>query len=702
MQQIFKNINIMRKILLALSLVIAMVSVSMAQSTTLIGTTDTVVATPIVTNWKYSISQQICKASELMLPECDIVSISIMQNKVPGSNNNCTRKLELYMANTNKQVFSDQFDYVSESQMTKVYDHSKTLSDALGEWVKFEFDVPFHYDGNSNLLLYTRDHTGNYTDGSYGFDCWFAESPNTTIYCYSDDYELDAGNASSAAFNYVVNRNNLLFIEYIDGASQSYGILFGETEITSDNMSNIQDNALISGSASFNPSSNTLTLDNVVLEESIDASSFNSGNHLTINVVGNCTIYNMACSNYVDTYFTGNTSATLNAASIYAEANSQPVKMAIYDINVNVEDPEGGYQYGIYGYGNEYIFFFNCNVEVHCNLCPVDEFLGIFFTDCHIAAPVGAVVENGCIRVNGEHNIKSVSIVRDGGGGEEEDYNIRIGDTPVTSANASDISSPAIQSGSASFDPSTNTLTLNNLVLKDAYGIDLREFNRGDLTVKVVGACTLYNMRGSNYCNTTIIGNTSATLNAADISVNAHDNPVTLTIANINTNVQRPDGIYSYGIYGMGGEYMVFDNCNVNVHCDFCPVDEFIDITFKNCHIAAPAGAAVENGCIMVNGIHGIKDVTIVRDDLGVEDFATVDFTVSPNPATDIVTFHGVALSTEGYLTLSDATGKTIAAVRIPANDNDYTMDVATLPAGVYFINITAGTTHYTSKLVKK
>lgn len=282
-------------------------------------------------------------------------------------------------------------------------------------------------------------------------------------------------------------------------------------------------------------------------------------------------------------------------------------------------------------------------------------------------------------------------------------YGITIGSTRVTSSNASNITDPSISSGSASFDAATNTLTLDNLILEGLNSFDAISFDRGDLTINIVGNCSMYHFYASTHVNTTITGDNSASLSVSDLLLACDSDILTLEIDNINVNVHEPDDSYNYGIYGFDDGNLVFNNCHVEVSANKCSVHNFLEITLIDCHIEYPVGAVVWSGggCIRLNGSE-VDTVCIERDGTALELIHTNEFSVIPNPATDIVTLNDVTLSSEGYLTLTDAAGRTVAAVRLPANETDYTMDVATLPAGIYYINISSGTTRYTSTLIKK
>ncbi|MCK9236454.1 MAG: T9SS type A sorting domain-containing protein, partial [Acholeplasmataceae bacterium] len=87
-----------------------------------------------------------------------------------------------------------------------------------------------------------------------------------------------------------------------------------------------------------------------------------------------------------------------------------------------------------------------------------------------------------------------------------------------------------------------------------------------------------------------------------------------------------------------------------------------------------------------VSGNHGNSDYWIVKltGTVGLnETINNTIFSVYPNPATDLITVKGISPKTE--IDITNMRGETV--LRTVAKDNELTIDVSKLPAGMYFVN---------------
>ncbi len=87
-----------------------------------------------------------------------------------------------------------------------------------------------------------------------------------------------------------------------------------------------------------------------------------------------------------------------------------------------------------------------------------------------------------------------------------------------------------------------------------------------------------------------------------------------------------------------------------------------------------------------VSGNHGNSDYWIVKltGTVGLnETLNNNTFSVYPNPATDLITVKGISPKTE--IDITNMRGETV--LRTVAKDNELTIDVSKLSAGMYFVN---------------
>ncbi len=128
---------------------------------------------------KYAISQQIYFASEIkMQGGGTITEISFYTY-----NNKHTRNIEIYMANTTKETFSSNADWVTSA--TKVFEGDVVFGSGNSEsaWIKITLDSIFEYNGTSNLMLCVNDITGSATgDNNYPRCNTFSGGANTAKY----------------------------------------------------------------------------------------------------------------------------------------------------------------------------------------------------------------------------------------------------------------------------------------------------------------------------------------------------------------------------------------------------------------------------------------------------------------------------------------------------------------------------------------
>ena len=95
-----------------------------------------------------------------------------------------TRDLSVYMVNTRKEVFDSDTDWIVVTEADKVF--SGTVTFYVNSWNDIFLDVPFDYDGHSNLAIIVVDHTGTWANQHMA--CRVYESDgNQAIRVYNDN-----------------------------------------------------------------------------------------------------------------------------------------------------------------------------------------------------------------------------------------------------------------------------------------------------------------------------------------------------------------------------------------------------------------------------------------------------------------------------------------------------------------------------------
>lgn len=179
-------------------------------------------------------------------------------------------------------------------------------------------------------------------------------------------------------------------------ALDTYGISINGTPVTGANASNFTASGL-TGSVTYDGAAHVLSLNNVAAEHM----SFYGDSDVTVNFSGNNqfsqSIYNN--SEHKVTFRGQTATAQLVARVMMAEDVGSDIELAngIFRINEDMFE-----DYGLYGFGEENRSFSNAEAYIGGGSeNAVDSWNSITFTGCEIVSPAGAVVEDGCIKLNG-------------------------------------------------------------------------------------------------------------------------------------------------------------------------------------------------------------------------------------------------------------------------------------------------------------
>ena len=179
----------MKRIYLVLLMIIAALGMqsAMAQDVTVTipedGTFSSSSYFPLYNRYRYSISEQIYTASEIGMGG-KITSIAF--NNVSSTTD--TRTVEIYMFSTQENTLTSNGILLEEWCFPR---YSGIVNFAANDWTTIEFDVPFEYDGVSNLCLVVDDNTGDYPYNSLYFQTYSAGSIYQSAHNYSDSKNYD-------------------------------------------------------------------------------------------------------------------------------------------------------------------------------------------------------------------------------------------------------------------------------------------------------------------------------------------------------------------------------------------------------------------------------------------------------------------------------------------------------------------------------
>ena len=141
---------------------------------------------PSYSLYKNTLSEQIYTAEELG-DEGVITSIAFYNGGTVK-----TRHYDFYMKATSKCSFSGNRDWESISASDKVFSGEVTM--VANDWTFITLNPPFFYDGVSNVVLVSDDHT---TSTSSGLKCRVFDAPSQAIRAFSESTDYDPMNTST-------------------------------------------------------------------------------------------------------------------------------------------------------------------------------------------------------------------------------------------------------------------------------------------------------------------------------------------------------------------------------------------------------------------------------------------------------------------------------------------------------------------------
>ena len=157
---------------------------------------------PYYAYYNYSFSEQIYTAEELGGVNT-FSTLSYEVETTAPTRDGCT----IYLVETNLSSFSSYADAISTTGLTPVF--NGTLSGEQG-WHTIEFDTPFAYSGNGNLVVIVDRAYTYYSNG--GAFATISTTEPQGLYAYDDNVDITSENIGSANYKGVLNqKNNFVF-----------------------------------------------------------------------------------------------------------------------------------------------------------------------------------------------------------------------------------------------------------------------------------------------------------------------------------------------------------------------------------------------------------------------------------------------------------------------------------------------------------
>ena len=404
-------------------------------------------------------------------------------------------------------------------------------------------------------------------------------------------------------------------------AQEKYGLKVAGVDVTSDNYLDLTEINGVSGKVYFDPNTRTLTLDNATIEANDCNAILNETcDYLLIELIGTNTI-NVTNSAGI---YTRESTVILGDGGAKLSVKSDLCALLFggcpLEINNCWLEAEG--KWGIsasYNEAEEVLTIRNSHVEATGSTGSICDIAGLKLEGCYIDIPSKAAydADTKSVAMNGEAVTSKVVI-------EPNSYGIYIADKPVTTLNYKDLTSIYGVSGSASYDPETKTLTLDNATIErnstDGTGIVNKTVS--DFTVKLIGNNTVTADLASMVLNqtSTITGDGSLHLTSKRFcGLDMEDASVTID----NTSLFVKGGYGIAGYIGAKSEVLTVRNSYVEAEGNGSGSISLIsDLILDNCAITQPVGAEfdADQKAVVLNGEVFKSKVVIEPSASGIND----------------------------------------------------------------------------------
>ena len=443
-------------------------------------------------------------------------------------------------------------------------------------------------------------------------------------------------------------------------AQETYGIKIAGEDITGYNRYDLTEISGVSGKVYFDPNTRTLTLDNATIEANDYNAILNETcDYLSIELIGTNTIYVTGAAGIKlkeETTIWSNSGGKL---SVKSDACALLFGGCPLEISNCWLEAEGAW--GISANNNvaeEVLTIRNSHVEAKGSTGSICDIANLVLEGCSITQPDGAwfSTQNNAVVLNGEMVTDKVVIV--------PRYGVQIAGVDVTSLNCNDLSVIDGVDGKMSYDPETNTLTMEDVTINGSHINGIVNRSVEGMKIKLVGNNTIT----TNEACITIL-QPSTISGSGTLRLKSSDNcglylPSSLTVEGVT--------IYAEGEWGIAGqEFQTSGNvltiCNAYVEATGSSgsICDLQNLVLDGCTITQPTGAAFDanvhgvalNGELVTDKVviepdsygFNIAGVNVTKEnckDLSVID--GVDGKMSYDPETKTLTMEDVTINTTG------------------------------------------------------
>ena len=441
-------------------------------------------------------------------------------------------------------------------------------------------------------------------------------------------------------------------------AQETYGIKIAGEDITGYNRYDLTEISGVSGKVSFDPNTRTLTLDNATIEANDYNAILNETcDYLSIELIGTNTIYVTGAPGI---YLKEETTIWSNSGGkLSVKSNGCALLFGGCPLEISNCWLEAEGLWGISTNRNveeEVLTIRNSHVEAKGSSGSICDIADLVLDYCSIKQPDGArfSTQNNAVVLNGEMVTDKVVI--------EPYYGIKIAGVDVTKKNCKDLSVIDGVDGKMSYDPETNTLTMEDVTINitgEKVGIWNRDVK--GLKINLVGNNTIT----ANGAGITI-GQPSTISGSGTLRLKSSDNcglflPSSLSVEGISLYIEGLWGI-SGQIFQTSGNELTICNAYVEATGSSGSICALQNLVLDGCAITQPNGAEfdAQYHSVLLNGELVTEKVVIEPDSYGFniagvnvtkkncKDLSVIDGVdgkISYNPETKTLTMEDVTIN---------------------------------------------------------
>ena len=447
--------------------------------------------------------------------------------------------------------------------------------------------------------------------GSTGSICDIAGLKLEESYIYSPFNAAYDADTKSVAVNGVKVTDKVVI-------EPGYGIQIAGVDVTSLNFKDLSGIEGVEGKMSYDPETKTLTMEDVTINTTGCGIWNRYVEGLKIKVVGNNTITsNEACIAITET-------STISGSGTLSLKSNGDCGLYMYKSSLTVEGvklyTEGYFGVaGVDGKSGEILTLRNAYVEATGISGSICDLQSLVLDGCAITQPEGAAfnTDKHAVALNGKVVYDKVVI-------EPDSYGFEIAGKKVTKKNCNDLSVIDGVEGKMSYDPETNTLTMEDVTINggDINGI-VNRYVEG-MKIKLVGNNTITTNYTciTIYKTSTISGSGTLRLKSSDYS-GMYMKLSSLTVEGVKLYAEGKYGVA--GFDGVSGEILTLRNAYVEATGSLGSVCDLQNLVFDGCSITQPTGAAfdanrhavvlndevVTDKVVIGSVTNGISDITV-------------------------------------------------------------------------------------------